>query len=350
MTLDHAARVLLVEDNPLDARRIRRSLSGAEPPVDVVHVETLADALDVAVNNAVDAILLDLSLPDSDGLDSLARLLESVPATPVIVLTGLDDPQVAVTAVETGAQDFLSKGTITPELVERALRYAIARHHAEIELRAASAQLDSLQTREQIARDLHDTVIQRLFAIGMSLQAGMGLGDADELRARIGRAVDEIDGSIHELRQAIFGLHGAPTPEGASTRTLVDRICEIVARHEAAGLGGDYDVPASLPLSEDAEHDLLAIIEEAVSNSVQHGKASTIEFIADVDDHTVKLSIVDDGSGVHGTVVVGVEGAGLRGRGLTNMAVRAERHGGHCLVQPDPAGGTRVELEFPRSS
>lgn len=345
MTLDHAVRVLLVEDNPLDARMIRRSLDAAEPPVDTVHAETLGAALEIAANDVVDAVLLDLSLPDSEGLDSLARLLDSAPAIPVIVLTGLDDPQVALTAVEQGAQDFLSKGTITPELIERALRYAIARHHAEVELRAASAQLDTLHTREQIARDLHDTVIQRLFAIGMSLQAASGLADVAQIRERIGRAVDDIDGSIAELRQAIFGLHAAPAIE-TRTETIIDRIRTIVDRHAAAGLRGSYDLPVTLPVDDAARRDLLAIVEEAVSNAVQHGRATTIELSAEVGDRDIRLSIVDDGLGLRDHQG---DPAGLRGRGLANMATRAERHGGTCVVRSDAAGGTRVDVELPRS-
>ena len=295
--------------------------------------------------DAVDAVLLDLSLPDSEGLDSLARMLDSVPSTPIIVLTGLDDPEVAVTAVERGAQDFLSKGTITPELIERALRYAVARHHAELELRSASAKLDSLHTREEIARDLHDTVIQRLFATGMSLQAALAVPDPDELRARVGRAVDDIDGSIHELRQAIFGLHNEPAAANDDPTTLRDRIERIVTRHDASGIRGDYDLPADVPLGDDELHDLLAIIEEAVSNSVQHGNASIIAFAAEVTDSSLRLTIVDDGDGLTADDHDGHE---LRGRGLTNMATRAERHGGACLVQPDAAGGTRVDVELPR--
>jgi len=172
-----------------------------------VHVIDLHTALAKATEEAFDCILLDLSLPDSEGLVPVETLSVRSPQCPVVVLTGLEDPAVAIQAVQRGAQDYLTKSTLTPELVERAVRYAVARHHSEYQLQSAKDLIDKMNDRDRIARDLHDTVIQRLFAAGMTLQSGVSTDDLDDLRRRTLSAVEEIDEAIRELREAIFGLH-----------------------------------------------------------------------------------------------------------------------------------------------
>jgi signal transduction histidine kinase len=129
-------RALLIEDNPGDADLIRESLGSGAPSfaIELVHEETLAAGLAHVGDpgrSAVDVVLLDLSLPDSHGLDSIARLVAAAPAIPVVVLTGLDDETTALRAVQEGAQDYLLKGEVTRSALVRAVRYAIERKRAE---------------------------------------------------------------------------------------------------------------------------------------------------------------------------------------------------------------------------
>lgn len=123
-------RVLLVEDNPGDARLIREYLrESADQPVELDHVETLAEALKRIASSRPDAVLLDLGLPDSEGLGTVNRLREVAPAVPVIVLTGLDNSEVSLGALKEGAQDYLCKSEVQGNLLPSILRHAIERQH-----------------------------------------------------------------------------------------------------------------------------------------------------------------------------------------------------------------------------
>jgi PAS domain S-box-containing protein len=136
--------VLLVEDNPGDARLIREMLNDVPAArLRLHHADRLAAGLERL--DGVDVVLLDLSLPDSHGLQTFQRVRERAPSVPVVVLTGLDDETVAVRAVQEGAQDYLPKGQVDGQLLVPSLRYAIERQRAEEE-RA------QLLVREQTAR------------------------------------------------------------------------------------------------------------------------------------------------------------------------------------------------------
>jgi len=127
---DLLARVLLVEDDEGDALLVRECLFDAGvPEVDVLWQRTLADGID-ALDEAPGCVLLDLGLPDAEGLGALHHLVAAAGPTPVIVLTGRND-RTGVEAVAAGAQDYLIKDNITPELLDRSIRYAVERSHAQ---------------------------------------------------------------------------------------------------------------------------------------------------------------------------------------------------------------------------
>jgi signal transduction histidine kinase/HPt (histidine-containing phosphotransfer) domain-containing protein len=131
-------RVLLVEDDPADARLVREAFRDAGDNRFVLdHVKTLSGARDWVTGHPCNVILLDLSLPDSHGFDTIRGMQQAAPMQPIIVLTGFDDGDFAVAAVEQGAQDFLIKGQADGALMQRAIRYAIMRKQFEAELLAA---------------------------------------------------------------------------------------------------------------------------------------------------------------------------------------------------------------------
>ncbi|HYO16223.1 MAG TPA: EAL domain-containing protein [Thermoanaerobaculia bacterium] len=139
MRSGESVRILMVEDNPGDARLIRRLLDRtALQPFQITAVDRVSQALEVlGRNGGFDVVLLDLSLPDnrSGSLDSLARINRQAPDLPILLLTGLDDQELAVRAVREGAQDYLVKGEVDSGLLGRAIRYAIERKRAEVALR-----------------------------------------------------------------------------------------------------------------------------------------------------------------------------------------------------------------------
>lgn len=146
---DHALSILLVEDDPVHAHL---ALAALQPPPDgcdwrLTHVSTLAAACSFA--DSPDLVLLDLTLPDGRGLDTLRRFRERFAFVPVVLLTGVDDPEIEAGALSAGAQDFLGKDELTARTLRRVVRYAMERHRARNDLLRLSTrdELTGLQNR-----------------------------------------------------------------------------------------------------------------------------------------------------------------------------------------------------------
>ncbi len=342
MTRAEHYRVLLVEDNELDARAMTKALI-SDGGCEIERVADLATALEAVERGVFDCVLLDLSLPDSDGLVSVETMVANSPHCPVVVLTGLDDPEVAVEAVERGAQDYLVKNTITVELVARAIRYAVARHSAETELVGVKQRLTMMHAREQIARDLHDTVIQRLFAGGMTLQAATRLESREDMAARALLVVDEIDAAIRELREAIVGLHALDDDEAFAV--------EVTKLAEGFRDGLGFEVIVRLgevpPLSDQLRQDVLAVLRESLSNVARHADATTATLTVTARGDVLTLRVTDNGKGTPDAVGDAGPRPGMSGNGLRNMRARAEAHGGAMVLDAGRHGGSELSWHVP---
>jgi two-component system cell cycle sensor histidine kinase/response regulator CckA len=142
---DLPLRVLLIEDNPADARMIHEMLKGLRDRVpELTTADSLSTGIETLARGGQDAVLLDLSLPDSQGFDTFLKVREQAGAVPIVLLTGLDDEVFAVRAVKEGAQDYLIKGQVDGHLLSRAIRYAIERSKLLRELRDALAKVKTL--------------------------------------------------------------------------------------------------------------------------------------------------------------------------------------------------------------
>ena len=146
-----SVKVLLIEDSQEHAEILQRTLASGEGSRFVLHrVGNLAEGLHHLKSSEVQLVLLDMTLPDSEGLDSFIRVLEAAPEIPVIVLSGINDVHLAVETVQLGAQDYLVKGHVDSHLLVRAMRYAIERKRAQIQLKRANDSLE-LRVRERTA-------------------------------------------------------------------------------------------------------------------------------------------------------------------------------------------------------
>jgi len=138
-------KVLLIEDNPGDARLVKEMLADAGPnKFNLVHAGMIREGLSLLKDEAYHLILLDLSLPDGHGLDTVKQVCAVAPHLPVVILTGLDDETIAIRAVQEGAQDYLLKGQMDSNLLARAIRYAIERKRAEEKLRESEERFREL--------------------------------------------------------------------------------------------------------------------------------------------------------------------------------------------------------------
>jgi signal transduction histidine kinase len=192
-----------------------------------------------------------------------------------------------------------------------------------------------LEDRERIARDLHDVVIQRLFATGMQLQTAARLAGKPEVADRVNAAVDDLDTTIRDIRSAIFELR---TPMSAELRAEIRQI--VTTAGDQMGLRPSLDLAGPIDSAVPAElrPDVLAVLREALSNVVRHAAASEVRVSVSVDDGQLIIMVSDDG--------VGVPERATRS-GLENLLGRARRRGGSFEVRPKTPRGTLVEWSVP---
>ncbi len=214
--------------------------------------------------------------------------------------------------------------------------YTIATIRDVSDRQESASQMAMLQDRERIARDLHDMVIQRIFAAGMHLQAVQAAAQPQMVADRIGSTISELDDTIRELRAAIFRLG-----QHDERRTLSAQITELVherARHlgfePALRLVGEPD-----QLPDFIADQLVATVTEGLSNVVRHANASRAEVRVDCTGAVLSLTISDDG--------VGLPNEPKRSGGLSNMMWRAAELGGSCTVGPNEPTGTRLHWHVP---
>jgi signal transduction histidine kinase len=198
-------------------------------------------------------------------------------------------------------------------------------------------ELDVFADRDRIARDLHDHVIQRLFATGMSLQSTLRRTGEPAVQQRLQHAVDELDQTVREIRTAIFDLHLPVAGSGVGLRRrLLDITAATVegsAVSPAVRVAGPVDSLVGAEIGEHAE----AVVREALSNVVRHARASTVTITVDAGDELV-IDVRDDG--------VGIDPAAARS-GLRNLERRAEDCGGRLTIDTPPDGGTLLRWRVP---
>ncbi|MCB0939624.1 MAG: GAF domain-containing protein [Mycobacterium sp.] len=262
--------------------------------------------------------------------DSLLVMPEAGPALVIPLRTTETVAGVLVILRRRGAQIF------TDEQLEMMAAFA---DQATLAWQLASTQrhlreLDVLSDRDRIARDLHDHVIQRLFAVGLALQGTIPRARSTEVQQRLADSVDELQGVIGEIRTAIFDLHGAAT----ETTRLRQRLDEAISAFNQANLRTTVQFvgPLSVVDAVLADH-AEAVVREAVSNAVRHSGADTLTVTVRVEDDLV-IEVVDDGRGMPADVTAS---------GLNNLRRRAAEVGGKLVIGEAPGGGTALNWTAP---
>lgn len=212
---------------------------------------------------------------------------------------------------------------------QAALALQVARHRED------QQKLVVLEDRDRIGRDLHDLVIQRLFAIGLGLQGTGRRIEDPEVAGRLDTAVDDLDATIRDIRRSIFALSTADesTDVQSEVARIVERATATLDHRPALTFRG----PVRTRVTPRIAPHLLAVLGEALSNAVRHARASAISVTLTAGDD-VRLVVADDGVGVP---------AGVAESGLRNMRERAERLGGSCRVDSADGSGTTVTWIVP---
>ncbi|GAA2344316.1 histidine kinase [Streptomyces violaceusniger] len=217
---------------------------------------------------------------------------------------------------------------------QAALALEVAEHRQDAE------RMLVLNDRDRIARDLHDLVIQRLFAGALTLQSALGrLADRPQVGERVQRVVDDLDDTIKVIRSTIYSLgeQERSRSEGLRARLVaaMERAAEALGFAPALRMTGllDTNVPAG-----HAEH-MLAVAGEALSNAARHAQATAVDVSVEVTDTALRLKVADNGHGVDPAVT--------RRSGLANLRQRAEELGGSFSLRPNEPTGTVVEWAAP---
>src|SRR6202522_1150126 len=223
-----------------------------------------------------------------------------------------------------GVSSFASQAGVALELAAR---------------RADAERLSLFEHRDRIARDLHDLVIQRLYATGMSLEGTMPMITTPEVKSRISNAVDAMDDTIKDIRATIFALqarhHADAQPDIRGTIVgLVEEVTPLLGFAPSLRLGAGLRTQVAGEVADQ----VLAVLREALSNAARHARASHVDVTVDVSpDGTLTVQVTDNG--------VGIPDGGRRS-GLRNLASRAEELGGELLLTPaDP--GTKLDWRVP---
>lgn len=224
--------------------------------------------------------------------------------------------------------------------VDTALPASFA-EHATLALQVARSREDRqrltlYEDRDRIARDLHDTVIQQLFAVGLGLQSTSHRASEPEVVERIERAISDLDDTIKDVRRTIFAL--GVLDESADVQAEVERVVERAGATMKLRPRLRIEGPLRTSVDEELAPDLLAVLSEALTNVSRHAHASSVDVHVMADAERLVVSVADDGVGMDRDLVQS---------GLANMRSRARRHGGDLVVESEAGIGTTLVWSVP---
>lgn len=294
----------------------------------------LGETIASRVIESGEPLLLENAL--SAGPQPMVQLASILDAGPIIVVPLRDDERSrgVLTLVRRRG-----RGGFTEADLRMAAGFAA---HASVALQLADArefaeQMIMLEERDRIARDLHDHVIQELFAIGLGLEGIAGhLHGSPEVARRIIGKVDEIDRAIRMIRSSIFALHGGltPTPDaGLRNRVLevASDVAPLLGFVPAVSFAGLVDTSVDASLVED----VVACVRESLTNVSRHAHASSAAVDIALAGGQLTVQVIDDG--------IGMPIQPARRSGIANLATRAEKHGGSLMIDGRDGGGTLLE-------
>ncbi|MDM9380032.1 ATP-binding protein [Chlorogloeopsis sp. ULAP01] len=383
-------KVLLVEDNPFDTELLQQLFIRAhQQEWEIVNVEQLSEAIDVCTGqtihscdnsspltlnpNSIDVVLLDLSLPDSMGLDTLKEFRIAVPDIPVVVLTGLNDEEMALQAMAEGAQDYLVKDEITIQSLPRAIRYAIERAEILKQLRESEQHTRKALLKEQELNKLKSdfvAMISHEFRTPMStictsldlLQTSDKL--TQEWREQFFRRIENALKQMLKLLDEVLFLSKNEVSQfklQIAHLNLINFCYEIVESIQfSEGKNHKIEFAASGECFEaEMDEELLgSILNNLLSNAIKYSPSeSTIYFYLTCQDNMAKFQIKDNGIGIpkkdqihlcetffRGSNVGKISGTGL---GLAIVRRCVDLHHGYIQVESEENVGTIVTVTLP---
>lgn len=362
---DKPVTVLLIEDNPGDRRLIREMLAEAGTiTFDVQYADRLQAAMEHLGQNGLDVILLDLGLPDSQGLETLRKIYGQVPEMPIVVLTGLNDEMVGVQAINEGAQDYLIKGQVDTQLLTRTIRYAIERKQAEERERRLQLQLN-LSNRlaslglmvEGIAHEINNPLASVIGFAQMLVDEDIpedARQDAKTICDNAQRVADIMTNLLafarqQKLQRTYINVNDAVAAAlKTRARPLEDGSIRITTRLDPA-------LPSTMADATLLQQAFLNLIINAETEMrLAHGKGNLL-IMTELRDNTIHVLFSDDGPGIAEANLTHVfdpffstRGVGQgRGLGLSVCYGIVTDHKGRIDVRSQPGRGAVFTVELP---
>ena len=366
---DKSISVLLIEDNSGDRRLISEMLAEASTDgigvaFDVQYADRLQAATEYLGQNRVEVILLDLGLPDSQGLETLKRVYAAVPELPIVVLTGLNDEMIGVQAVNEGAQDYLIKGQVDTHLLRRTIRYALERKQAEEREKRLQLQLN-ISNRlaslglmvEGIAHEINNPLSSVIGFAQMLTYEDIPentRNDVTMINDNAQRIADIMKNLLtfakqQKLEQTYVNINDIVRA------TLKIRASSLESSNIAVTAQLDPALPSTMADTTLLQQAFLNLIINAETEMKQaHGKGRLLITTALIND-TIQISFTDDGPGIteanrihlfdpfFSTREVG-QGTGL---GLSVCYGIINEHNGQIYVQSQPGKGAVFTVELP---
>ncbi|OCQ99391.1 hybrid sensor histidine kinase/response regulator [Nostoc sp. MBR 210] len=383
-------RVLLVEDSPSDAKLLHQIFTHTvQHKLEMVHVEQLSEAINLSlsennlkVNNLenvnfqpdkFDVVLMDLGLPDSFGLDTLKAYRAAVPDIPVVVLTGLDDEELAMQALAEGAQDYLVKDQITIQRLVQAIRYAIEREEILNKLRESEEISRQALVKEQQLNELKSNFVAMvshefrnpMTTIRTAIDILQNHNNMDEARRNIyfERVQDALNHMLQLLDEVLFlsksetaKLEYKPAP--LNLISFCQEITEVMQMKAAGQKNIIFNYAGKCNLIYMDEELIYCILTNLISNAVKYSPPqSNIWFNLTLEDDRAIFQIKDEGIGIPETDQVNlfqtfyrasnarrIQGTGL---GLAMVKQCVDLHGGEISLESQQDVGTTVIVKLP---
>jgi len=382
--------VLLVEDSPTDAKLLHQIFVHAyQQEVRMIHVERLSEAIDVssASNNLTvddsenetsnpdkfDVVLLDLGLPDSVGVDTLKEYRAAVSDIPVVVLTGLDDEELAMQALAEGAQDYLVKDQITIQRLVRAIRYAIEREEILNKLRESEEISRQALAKEQQLNELKSNFVAMvshefrnpMTTIRTAIDILQNNNDLNEERKNLyfERVQDAINHMLQLLDEVLFLSRSEAAkleykPTSLDLISFCEEITEVFNMKATGQPNITFSYEGECNLTYMDEELLYCILTNLISNAVKYSPLqSNIKFNLSCRDGMVTFQVKDEGIGIpkkdqvnlfqtfyRASNVRRIQGTGL---GLAMVKKCVDLHGGEISLESQQDIGTTVTVRLP---
>jgi two-component system sensor kinase FixL len=343
---DRPLHILIVEDSDADHRLLEvmlRRVRGEQDQLTRV-VDTSAACRALGTHPDVDVALLDLTLPDSYGIDTVRRVATAARDVPIVVLTVTDDEDIGLACIGAGAHDYLPKSELRAPLLRRVIEYAVTRSRDVAARRRLEREVLQISEneRQRIARDLHDDLGQQLTGVAMlaralsSKLAARGVPEAAEVE-ELGELVQ---GAISQSMALARGLDPL-TEFGSDLPAALEALAQDGERRFRirCGFRRRGDLPAVNGAI--AAH-LYRMAQEAITNAVKHGPAAVVDIELRGESGALELTVIDDGKATLDPDNF------ARGRGLRIMEYRARTIGAELAIDSNPTGsGLRIRCTLP---